>query len=227
MVLLSSAVALATLAGLTTAQTFQRLGGCPTLGCIFPPDRAEFLPGVAFDVRIEVHAPQNGSEAFNGGRPDTNFTLAIGKLGQTPVPIQQFFNIKQNATLERWSFSWFEDLFAQQNKSASLVNVAARAYRYVSIAEPGQYQAVLTYYNGTKTVANWNVLPKMKPQKRAKNVVLFIGDGMTTNMITAARLIAFKSINGKYEQSADGSYASPMAMDGFTHLVRRSLPFND
>lgn len=23
----------------TKAQTFQRLGGCPTLGCVFPPDQ--------------------------------------------------------------------------------------------------------------------------------------------------------------------------------------------
>jgi alkaline phosphatase len=35
--------------------------------------------------------------------------------------------------------------------------------------------------------------------RKAKNVVLFIGDGMTTNMITAARLIGHKSINGKYQ----------------------------
>jgi hypothetical protein len=28
-----------------------------------------------------------------------------------------------------------------------------------------------------------------------------IGDGMTTNMITAARLLGHKSINGKYQSS--------------------------
>lgn len=38
----------------------------------------------------------------------------------------------------------------------------------------------------------------------------FIGDGMTTNMITAARLLAHKSINGKY--------LSKMAMDKFPVL---------
>jgi alkaline phosphatase len=47
-------------------------------------------------------------------------------------------------------------------------------------------------------------------QKKAKNVILFIGDGMTTNMITAARLIAHKSINGKYQ--------STMMMDKFPVL---------
>lgn len=55
-------LALALFSPSTQAQTFQRLGTCPTLGCIFPPDRAEFMPGVHFDVRVEVHAPVNGSE---------------------------------------------------------------------------------------------------------------------------------------------------------------------
>jgi alkaline phosphatase len=39
---------------------------------------------------------------------------------------------------------------------------------------------------------------------------MFIGDGMTTNMLTAARLIAHQSINGKYQ--------SRMAMDKFPVL---------
>jgi hypothetical protein len=35
-------------------QTFQRLGACPTLGCIFPPSQAEFIAGGHFDIRLEV-----------------------------------------------------------------------------------------------------------------------------------------------------------------------------
>jgi alkaline phosphatase len=63
---------------------------------------------------------------------------------------------------------------------------------------PGIYTATLSYNNGSTTKATWTVrdLPKTR---RAKNVLLFIGDGMTTNMITAARLIAHKSINGYYQ----------------------------
>lgn len=34
--------------------------------------------------------------------------------------------------------------------------------------------ATLSYYNGTKTVANWIVRP-LQEQKKAKNVILFIG----------------------------------------------------
>ena len=73
----------------------------------------------------------------------------------------------------------------------------------------------LTYNGGTTTIANWLVREPVSLRK-AKNVLLFIGDGqsfshdvpilllifllgMTQPMITAARLIAHKSINGKYQ----------------------------
>lgn len=87
--------------------------------------------------------------------------------------------------------------------------MTSKAYRRVALYYPGNYIATLSYYNGSTTVANWVVRP-LSQQKKAKNVILFIGDGMTTNMITAARLIAHKSINGKYQ--------STMMMDKFPVL---------
>ncbi|BFZ56009.1 hypothetical protein PYCC9005_003051 [Savitreella phatthalungensis] len=202
--------ALAALAGSAQAQTFRRLGGCPTLGCIFPPDQANFIPGGHFDLRLEVHAPLNGSEAFNGGTPDRNFTIFIGKQGQTPVPAQQFFATQQQPALEQWSFNYYEDLYAEAAKRATRVNVASRAYRYVSINEPGTYIAQLRYYNGTTTNATWHVVSPPTPRRRAKNVIFFIGDGMTTNMITAARLIGHPSVNGIYQ--------SKLALDTMEYL---------
>ncbi|CAG8972822.1 hypothetical protein HYALB_00001241 [Hymenoscyphus albidus] len=200
---------------LTAAQTFQRLGGCPTLGCVLPPDQTDFLAGQYFDIRLEVHAPVNGSEA-NGGVPDTNFVFTIAKKDGGPQPAATFFKVAEPA-LETWNFTWFEDLFAQELKQPSLVQVASKAYRRVALYEPGEYAATLTYYNGTNTTANWLVRP-IQQQKKAKNVILFIGDGMTTNMITAARLIGHKSINGKYQ--------SRMQMDKFPvlgHQMTHSL----
>lgn len=90
------------------------------------------------------------------------------------------------------------DLFAKDAGRPTVVNVTAKAYRRIALYEPGEYEATLTYYDGQKTVANWEVRD-LSDVRKAKNVVLFIGDGMTTNMITAARLIAHKSINGKYQ----------------------------
>ena len=75
------------------------------------------------------------------------------------------------------------DLFARDAYTPSLVNVTSKAYRRVALYEPGEYVATLTYNNGTKTTAHW-LVRSMEEVRRTKNVLLFIGDGMTTNMIT-------------------------------------------
>ncbi|OQN99937.1 hypothetical protein B0A48_14142 [Cryoendolithus antarcticus] len=185
----------------TTTSTVKTTSGPSTL-----LDAQDFLAGQFFDIRVEVHAPVNGSEATNGV-PDTNFALTVGKVGEAGVPAAQFFGVDEPA-LEAWNFTWFEDLFAQDAKTPSLVNVAAKAYRRVALYEPGSYEAVLTY-NGTNTTAVWDVRD-LSEVRKTKNVLLFIGDGMTTNMITAARLIAHKQKNGRY--------LTKMALDQFPAL---------
>ncbi|ESK94722.1 alkaline phosphatase [Moniliophthora roreri MCA 2997] len=185
------------LVGSASAQYFRRLGACPKLGCVFPPDQTEFLPGQLFDIRVEIHAPLNGTEAFNDGKPDENFTFCIQKEDGECSSAAQHFNVSE-PEMERWTFSYFEDLFARDEKKSTIVNVASKAYRALSLKEPGNYTAKLSYYGGSETVAHWTVRESAK-ERVAKNVILFIGDGMTQNMITAARLIAHKSINGKYQ----------------------------
>lgn len=143
----------------------------------------DFLAGSYFDIRLEVHAPVNGSEARPaiGGRPDPNFTFTIAKKGSRPQNASTFFKVSEPA-LERWNFTWFEDFFARDARTPSLVQVAAKAYRKVALYEPGEYVATLTYYNGTKTEATW-LVRDLEQKRKAKNVVLFIGDGMTTAMV--------------------------------------------
>ena len=146
---------------------------------------------------MEVHAPVNGSESKNNGIPDQAFTFTIAKNGGQAVDAATYFKVPE-PKIESWKFSYYADLFAQDAKAPTPVNVAAKAYRRVVLYEPGNYTAVLNYYNGSNTTAQWVVRP-LSEEKKAKNVILFIGDGMTTNMITAARLIGHKSINGKYQ----------------------------
>ena len=110
-----------------------------------------------------------------------------------------------------------KDLFARDEKKPTLVRVTSKIYRRVALYEPGEYEATLTYYGSEKTTANW-VVRDLGKGRKAKNVLLFIGDGMTTNMITAARLIAHRSINGRYQ--------SLMQMDKFPvvgHQMTHSL----
>ncbi|KAF8656248.1 hypothetical protein AX16_002684 [Volvariella volvacea WC 439] len=185
------------LVGQSSAQTFQRLGACPTLGCVFPPDQTDFLAGQYFDIRLEVHAPVNGSEAFNSGNPDEKFKFCIQKGRGQCTDAAKFFSVPE-PQLEKWSFSWYEDLFARDAGTPSVVNVASKAYRALRLKDAGDYTAKLTFYGNQQTVAQWTVREPVKKRK-AKNVLFFIGDGMTQPMISAARLLGHKSINGKYQ----------------------------
>ena len=90
----------AVFSALISAQTYQRLGTCPTLGCILPPDQQDFLAGQYFDIRLEVHAPTNGSEATNGV-PDKDFTFTVGKVGEAAQPAAEFFGVNE-PKLETW-----------------------------------------------------------------------------------------------------------------------------
>ncbi|KAG3184637.1 hypothetical protein PC129_g25298, partial [Phytophthora cactorum] len=121
-----------------SAQTYQRLGTCPKLGCLLPPDQSEFLPGQLFDLRVEVHAPVNGSEAAHGGKPDKKFKVTIAKKGRKAKDFAKAFGIDE-PKLETWDFSWYEDLYAEDADKPSVVNVAAKAYRKLAIHEPGTY----------------------------------------------------------------------------------------
>lgn len=212
---LSSLVVIAASLSVAAAQTFQRLGACPDLGCVLPPDQSDFLPGQYFDLRLEVHAPVNGSEAFNDGVPDKGFSVTITKEGGETKSIADFFTIDE-PEIETWDFKWYEDLFAKDAETPSVVNVASKIYRKIALYEPGNYVVTLTYYDGQTTTANWVVRP-LATKKKAKNVILFIGDGMTTNMITAARLLGHKSINGKYQ--------SLLQMDQFPVLGHQMVGF--
>ncbi|PNP74059.1 hypothetical protein FNYG_12575 [Fusarium nygamai] len=197
MVKINSIAALAASIAAVSAQTYQRLGTCPTLGCVLPPDQSDFLPGQLFDLRVEVHAPVNGSEAAHNGKPDEKFTVTIAKKGQKAKDFAKAFGVSE-PKLETWKFKWYEDLFAEDEDKPSIVNVASKVYRKIALYEPGTYTVTLNYYNGETTTAEWTVR-ELQPKRKAKNVIFFIGDGMTTNMITAARLLGHKSINGKYQ----------------------------
>ncbi|KAK9783562.1 putative alkaline phosphatase [Seiridium cardinale] len=196
---LRAVAVLATSLTAVSGQYYQRLGTCPTLGCVLPPDQQDFLPGQYFDLRLEVHAPVNGSEAYNNGVPDEAFSVAIAKEGGETKSITDFFTTEE-PEIEKWTFKWYEDLYAEDAKTPSVVNVASKIYRRLAIYEPGTYTVTLTYYGGETTTAEWIVRP-LATEKKAKNVILFIGDGMTTNMITAARLLGHKSINGRYQST--------------------------
>lgn len=135
-----------------------------------------------------------------------------------PMNASVFFDIGYEPVVTKWTFDYFEDYFARDAGNKTVVNVASKIYRHVALRKPGDYKAVVSYNNHTTLAfANWHVRPEVS-NKKAKNVILFIGDGMTTNMITAARLLGHKAINGRYQ--------TKMALDNFTtigHQMTHSL----
>ncbi|KAF9095652.1 hypothetical protein BGX23_000152 [Mortierella sp. AD031] len=213
---LATAISAVSAAQLDRPGQFYRLGACPDLGCVFPPDRTNFLAGAKFDVRVEVH----GEDKV---QPDTEYSLSIRRLSSKdakdrknknnkpskPVDFTKFTKVQPDAP-ESWNFNYFKDAAAywkgqDGDKNASTtVNVASSAWRNIQLREPGTYEVLLNYKDkssDTKKTSTllWNVSPAPKKRK-AKNVILFIGDGMTTAMITAARLISKPHISGKYQK---------------------------
>jgi hypothetical protein len=100
------------------------------------------LLGQYFDIRLEVHAPVNGSEAPDPVKlPDERFTFSITGPKGASTSGASFFGISE-PSIERWNFTWYEDLFAVDEKKPSVVNVTSKAYRKVFFKKPGNYQAV-------------------------------------------------------------------------------------
>ncbi|ODO05173.1 hypothetical protein L198_01862 [Cryptococcus wingfieldii CBS 7118] len=137
------------------------------------------------------------TSAYNNGLPATDFTLKIGGRGAELIDVSQFFGIA-DPEVEKHNFTYYEDLFAEEEEAVTPANVLLKSYRNIQLHNPGQYDVEICYNNGMITKASWEVLP-LAQEKKAKNVIFFVGDGMAGSMLSAARLLGHKTINGKYQ----------------------------
>ena len=81
--------------------------------------------------------------------------------------------------------------------------------RDVVITQPGRYAVVATDGDRTATVS-WEVFAA-PAARRAKNVVLIVGDGMSGANVTAARIMAGEIHEGRYRRT--------LTMDGLPHMA--------
>ena len=88
-------------------------------------------------------------------------------------------------------------------------DAAALMLRGVVIDQPGTYAVTATDGDRSATVT-WEVYAASAP-RRAKNVILMIGDGMAMANVTAARILV-----GGIEQ---GKYRRPLTMDGLPQMA--------
>lgn len=162
---------------------------------ILPIDRATFLPGAMFDVRIEVHADELPAD----------FAVTVDDQDAT-----KFFGAK--ATEESWEFG---------PEEGPLTPVQSLVWRELSFSEPGDHTVAVTA-GGETTQVTWSVL---EPQNAgAKNVILFIADGMSIAEITAARMMSRGNTEGKY----NGAFAmDEMEEIGLVHTSGMDLMITD
>jgi alkaline phosphatase len=89
------------------------------------------------------------------------------------------------------------------------VDASALIARDVVLTKPGRYTVVATDGKQIRTVT-WQVFST--GPRQAKNVILFIGDGMSMAHRTAARILS--------KGMAEGKYRGALAMDTMPHMAR-------
>lgn len=146
---------------------------------ILPIDRADFLPGAYFDVRIEVWAEEVSEE----------FVATIN--GEE---LSDFFGV--DSELDSWVVGDDE------------TPVQGVTWRGVSLPEAGDYVVEVTIDDEVTSVT-WTA-HEPATEASARNVILFIADGMTIPLITAARLVSQGNVEGKY--------LGELAMDSFEEI---------
>lgn len=137
---------------------------------ILPVNQAQFLPGVMFDLRVEVHTdamPEDFATTVNG------------------TPAGEFFGIEGVA--ESWTFG------SNETPSQSVI------WRNVMFTEAGEYTVEVTA-GGTVESVSWTVR-EVSEGAGAENVILFIADGGSVAVYTAARLISRGMEQGTYNDN--------------------------
>ena len=94
---------------------------------------------------------------------------------------------------------------------------SALVLRDVSLTQTGTYQ-VVAKFGATEKKVSWEVYASQKPRV-AKNVILFIGDGLSVAHRTAARIMS-KTI-------AEGHYGGELAIDDMPHMALISTAGTD
>jgi alkaline phosphatase len=138
---------------------------------ILPVHNAQFLPGALFDVRIETY----------GDALPADFGVTVNGEDMSAF-----------AGVEGTPESW--ELTDGATETVYMANTVL--WRGVSLPAPGLYEVVVTA-NGEQTTATW-VVREPAASAGARNVILFIADGGSAAVYSAARLISRGMDAGTY-----------------------------
>jgi alkaline phosphatase len=136
---------------------------------ILPVDRAKFLVGSRFDLRVEAIGVDPATAAI---------TVAVtGSGGPAPILVGE---------PERTSSA--EDSFEITYRGLTVPDSGDFAVAASVTSSTGDAQASV----------GWNVVKASGSGKRARNLIFFLGDGMGQPAITAARILSKGITEGKY-----------------------------
>lgn len=176
----------------------ERHYGCPPAKnvCIYPIDDAEFQCNTVFDFQVELNVPN--TTTIDNIRNELKISLKLppGAIQETITPDELF---KKEANEREWQLEAFEDM-ADENPDG--FTSYALVWRNVIIRETiigkmGGPIEITVEARGVTTKVLWTV--REATPRVAKNVALFIGDGMSLPMMAAARLVSRGMTHGKYK----------------------------
>ena len=156
---------------------------------VYPLTRAEILAGSKFDLKVE----------FPGEVPADSIKVTIN--GRDAADVLSLPPAVKSATI-----------------TANEDGLGHTAYwlRGVALGTPGRYEVKANAGETTSTVT-WEVFGT--PKRRARNVILFIGDGMSIAHRTAARILSKGLIEGRY--------GGDLAIDDMPHMALVSTSGTD
>ncbi|MCE8442553.1 alkaline phosphatase, partial [Rhodovulum sulfidophilum] len=157
------------------------LAGAAQATAIYPLDRATILVSSPFDFKIELDAVHPEAE------------IAVTVNGK---PYAEAFGTKA-------------DYVAEEKGKDDAVLGSALILRDLALAEPGSYTVEVRAGDETRTVT-WEVYATPAAPK-ARNIIFFVGDGLSVAHRTAARIMS----KGMTEGKADGR----LAMDDLDHMA--------
>lgn len=154
--------------------------------------------------RAQTIYPIDNADILAGSR----FDLKVEVLATDAAGLKLTINGQDAAALTKVTLETVANEEGQPHTAFWLRNVV--------LSTPGTYEVAAATPSGTSTVT-WNVYAT--PPRKARNVILFIGDGMSVAHRTAARILS-KGIR-------QGKFAGELAIDDMPHMALVSTAGTD
>lgn len=186
------ACALCTLFSITFAlQKPERHFGCPPgkNACIYPIDDSNIQCETLFDFQVAIHL--SDTQAIHNIRREIDIQLSLPS-GNVLTPESLF---EKQPEFRNWTLQAFEDQADETPTNFTSHAVIFRNVLFSSRIAKGPIK-VTVFAFGITTQVHYFIRPPTR--RRAKNVILFVGDGMSLPMMAAARLVSRGMSHGKY-----------------------------